>query len=91
MAHVPETLFSDDDDTQLAKKIIRKLGMKGHDRHDPATRGQIRSYLAAPPTPRRLKRILKQLIQQSPPVDGTVRHDEIWVTAAYFNNPIVEF
>lgn len=91
MAHVPNGLFSDDDDTILAKKIIRKLGMKGHDKQNPATRGQIRAYLVSSPTPKRLKRILRTLIQNSPPVGGTIKRDKIWVTEAYFNNPIVEF
>ena len=91
MTHVSDTLFSDEDDTYLAKKIIRKLGMKGHDKQNPATRGQIRSYLVSPPEPMRLERILNKLIQNNPPVGGTIKRNRIWVTSAYFNNPIVDF
>jgi hypothetical protein len=92
MSHVPRSLFPDEDDYTLARKIVYKMGTNRHDSENPATIAKIDNDIATPIANQRLPRILTDLIDsQGTPVEGEVDRDHIYLDSSYWEDPIYVF
>lgn len=89
--HIPNDLFSSSRDETLAKKIVNKLGMKGHDKGNPASLSQIKGYLGKSYADSKIRSVLKSCISSKVSLNGSISNDKFWATKAFFNDPFIDF